>query len=104
MTNKEIGDRIREAREVRNLTRDELAYAVGVSSKFMYEIETGRKGFSARKLIRISQALSVSCEFIMLGTGLDLQRKNLAEILSKFNNRELNKLDKMINTIRKDKK
>ena len=40
-----------------------------ISAKFLYEIEMGKKGFSADILCRISRALSVSCDYIMLGEG-----------------------------------
>ncbi len=67
MSNKVIGDRIRELREIQNYTREALAEKVDISAKFLYEIEVGKKGFSADTLCRISQALSVSCDYIMLG-------------------------------------
>ena len=47
MSYKEIGARIRALREDDGLTRDRLAERVGISSKFLYEIEMGKKGFSA---------------------------------------------------------
>lgn len=67
MSNKQIGKRIREMREIQNDTREVFAEKVGISSKFLYEIESGKKGFSADTLCSISQALSVSCDYIMLG-------------------------------------
>lgn len=62
-----VGERIRELREIQNYTREAFAEKVEISAKFLYEIETGRKGFSADTLCRIAQALSVSCDYIMLG-------------------------------------
>lgn len=62
-----IGRRIREMRETQSYTREALAEIVGISDKFLYEIETGRKGFSADVLCRLSKALSVSCDYIMSG-------------------------------------
>ncbi len=67
MSNIQIGERIRELREIQNYTREAFAEKVDISSKFLYEIEVGKKGFSADTLCRISQALSVSCDYIMLG-------------------------------------
>lgn len=65
--NVEAGKRIRELREIQHYTREGLAEKIGISSKFLYEIETGKKGFSSDILCRISQALSVSCDYIMFG-------------------------------------
>ena len=67
MSNIEVGARIRELREIQNYTREGLAEKVDISAKFLYEIEMGKKGFSADTLCRISKALSVSCDYIMLG-------------------------------------
>lgn len=67
MSNRVVGDRIRELREIQHYTREALAEKVDISAKFLYEIEVGKKGFSAETLCRISQALSVSCDYIMLG-------------------------------------
>ena len=75
MSNNQIGDRIRELRELQSYTREVLAEKVGISSKFLYEIEAGKKGFSAETLCRISKALSVSCDYIMLGED-SLHRSN----------------------------
>ena len=61
------GDRIRQLREAKHYTRDRLAQEVGITSKFLYEIEKGRRNFSAINLVGLAQALSVSCDYIMLG-------------------------------------
>lgn len=67
MSNLEVGARIRELREQHNYTREALAEKTEISAKFLYEIEMGKKGFSAEILCKISRALSVSCDYIMLG-------------------------------------
>ncbi len=64
---KQVGERIRKLREAKKLTRDDMVEKVGISAKFIYEIETGRKGFSAENLCRIAKVLSVSCDYIMFG-------------------------------------
>ncbi len=62
-----VGERIRELRETQQYTREAFAEKAEISAKFLYEIEMGRKGFSADTLSRISKALSVSCDYIMFG-------------------------------------
>lgn len=78
MSDRYVGERIRELREMQCYTREALAEKVEISSKFLYEIETGRKGFSADVLCRLSRALSVSCDYIMLGE--DVQNQGLEQI------------------------
>ncbi len=67
MSDIQIGKRIRELRELQNDTRESLAEKIGISAKFLYEIETGKKGFSIDILRRISEALAVSCDYIIFG-------------------------------------
>ncbi len=67
MSDIQIGERVRELRELRNYTRESFAEKVNISAKFLYEIETGKKGFSVEVLRRMSQVLAVSCDYIMFG-------------------------------------
>ena len=82
MSHKQIGERIRE---IQNYTRETFAEKIDISAKFLYEIEVGKKGFSADTLCKISQALSVSCDYIMLGYEDNSQSKekiiNVLEML-----------------------
>lgn len=59
--------RIRRLRNQYGITREELAEETGVSAKHIYEIETGRKGFSAGVLYRLATVLGVDCDYIMTG-------------------------------------
>ena len=63
----EIGSRIKALREARGYTREELAERAEISSKFLYEVEKGRKGLSADTLLKISRTLSCSCDYILSG-------------------------------------
>lgn len=67
MSDSGIGERIRELRELQHYTREALAEKVDISTKFLYEIEVGKKGFSADTLGRLAQALSISCDYILFG-------------------------------------
>lgn len=68
MENKEIGERIAYLRVANHYTREALAEKVGITPKFLYDIETGKKGFSANTLYMISKSLGVSCDYIISGT------------------------------------
>ncbi|MCI9439012.1 MAG: helix-turn-helix transcriptional regulator [Lachnospiraceae bacterium] len=67
MPNKLAGQRIMKSREKQHYTREALAERIGISDKYLYEIETGSRGFSAEILCRLSNALSVSCDYIIMG-------------------------------------
>ena len=56
MTTTKIGTRIREIREEKNISRETLAAHAEISTKFLYEIENGKKGISAETLFKISKS------------------------------------------------
>ena len=68
---KEAAIRIQKLREQYGFTREEMAELVGISAKHIYEIETGRKGFSAGVLYRIAMTFDVDCDYIMMGKKKD---------------------------------
>ena len=69
MGNKGAGQRIQYLRKLNGYTRETFSEKVKISSKFLYEIELGRKGFSAEVLLSIAKNLAVSCDYIMTGKG-----------------------------------
>lgn len=85
---KQAGERILLVRVMRGYTREKLAEMASISPKFLYEIETGRKGFSAIVLYNICNALKVDCDYILTGRErIDYDQK-LAEALQLFNNNQ----------------
>lgn len=77
MTHKELGEKIRGIRMAKNMTRDQLAIKSGLSSKFLYEIEKGRKGLSVDSLMKIANGLSCSCDEIIM--GIEVEEKQRVE-------------------------
>lgn len=101
---KEIGERIKYLREVNNYTRDALAERIGISAKFLYEIEKGRKGFSADTLVKIARSVSVSCDYIMLGDNE--QNKvisDIEKIMEEFSIEQLEQLREILEMVIKGK-
>lgn len=76
MTDKVVGNRIRKLREEAGITREEFAEDTELSVKFLYEIETGRKGISAMTLLKIAKRLFCSCDYIMTGEKRSGERAN----------------------------
>ena len=88
MSNIEVGKRIKEFREEIKMTREELAEKVGISTKFLYEVENGKKGLSAETLLKISKALSCSCDYILLGEKKE-SYETINSVLRNFNKKQL---------------
>lgn len=59
------GDRLREAREARQLTQIELASMVGVSDQQIYRYETSKSVPTADVLMRIAKTLEVSIDYLV---------------------------------------
>ena len=62
-----IGARIRKRRELLGLSREELAEQLGVTAKFIGDIEYGEKGVSMKNLYRLKQILGVGADFLLEG-------------------------------------
>ena len=82
---KEAGERILLTRAMRGYTRESLAEKASISPKFLYEIETGKKGFSAIVLYNLCNALKVDCDYILTGKEKSGYDQKLIEALQLFN-------------------
>lgn len=95
MNHVEIGQRIQEIRKERNMTREDLAEKAEISSKFVYEIEMGKKGLSAESVSKITQALSTSSDYLLTGEG----EKNPREFET-LSPREKKQLERVVRVVR----
>jgi transcriptional regulator with XRE-family HTH domain len=62
------GDRIREIRETKRLTQDQLAEKTGISKGFLSDVENGKRNISSEYLLRIANALNASVDYLLRGT------------------------------------
>ena len=83
-TSLDIGLRIRALREANGYTREAFVTRINISTKFLYEVESGKKGFSAETLYKISRALSTSSDYIMSGNKHDKIPEKILDILEGF--------------------
>ena len=95
----QAGERIRQLRKQRRYTREQFAEIADISSKFLYEIETGQKGFSADTLYRIAKGLSVSCEYILTGETEESPTEEMMDNLKRFNTNNLCQIVDILNSI-----
>lgn len=63
----EMGLRIRRQRDLIGYTREELAEKLNVSPKFCSDIELGVKGVSIETLVKLSQELKLTTDYILVG-------------------------------------
>jgi transcriptional regulator with XRE-family HTH domain len=93
------GIRIRELREINRYTREEFSELAGISSKFLYEIETGQKGFSADTLYRIAKVLAVPCEYILTGDDQNQYSEEVLNALHLFSNEQTKKIIELLKLV-----
>lgn len=62
---KDIGLRIRQARKDKKLSQAELADLMDVSTPYISDLETGKVNFSVEALIKISEALQISTDWLL---------------------------------------
>lgn len=84
--NNTVGERIKQIRVSKKMTREELAETADISSSFLYEIETGKKGLSAYTLDSLARALGLTADYILHGDMRD------AELESAVSTEELHEI------------
>ena len=69
--NVEIGRRIRETREMLKITRENLSGMTGISDKFIYDIEVGKKSMKIKTLFKLAIALEISLDLMLNDTDVE---------------------------------
>lgn len=75
----EMGERIRKRRKLLGMTREQLAEALDVSSKFIADIECGSKGLSLKRFCKLAQILGISTDYLLTGNSQN-PRKLICEV------------------------
>lgn len=96
---KDIGLRVRSLREANSYTREILAEKVNISGKFLYEIETGKKGFTVEVLYYLSQALNVSCDYILTGNEVNKIPEKMVHVLECFNADQMGRVQNILKVV-----
>lgn len=96
---KSVGERIMILRNERGYTRKTLAELAGISSKFLYEIEINKKGFSAYTLQGIAKALEVSLDYIMTGKGARAYDDIIFDIVYRFKPDALESVKELLESV-----
>ncbi|MDR1203799.1 MAG: helix-turn-helix domain-containing protein [Tannerellaceae bacterium] len=65
--NVDVGIRLRDLRVKHGYTREMMCELAGINDKYLYEIEVGKKGLSAKKLYALSRALCATMDYIASG-------------------------------------
>ena len=80
----EIGKRISERRKWMGLTQEQLAEQMDVSIQMISNLERGIKAIRIDNLIRLSQILHISTDYILTGQPTDRDLHALAEQIARL--------------------
>ncbi len=61
------GDRIREGREAKGWTQEQLADKAQISKGFLSDVENNKRNVSAENALKIADALGMSLDYLMRG-------------------------------------
>jgi len=62
-----VGDRIRELREKRKMTQEQLAKAADISKGFLSDVENNNRNISSQGLLKIANSLGASVDYLLRG-------------------------------------
>lgn len=91
-----VASRIMNLRKDKGYSRETLAELADISSGFLYEIETGKKGLSAATLKQIAEALEVSSDYLLFGNNHSNIEGGIAAVIEKFEPYYLEKVELLL--------
>ena len=81
---KVIGQRIKEARNLKGWTQEKLSEEIDVTTVYISRVERGSAQLNLRRLVQIAEALKSSIEYFIVGaipTSKNYLNRDLYEIL-----------------------
>lgn len=82
-----VGLRIREIREVYQMTQAEFSERCDLSESFLAAVESGRKGVTSKTLFKICTAMNVSADYFIRGNDNNFETDMLLEVLNSMDKR-----------------
>lgn len=76
-----VGLRIREVRELLNMTREQFSEICDISSSFLSAVESGKKSVTSRTLYKICTSVNISADYIIRGNQQGFESDMVVEML-----------------------
>ncbi|WP_055665507.1 helix-turn-helix domain-containing protein [Desnuesiella massiliensis] len=94
MDYKKIGERIQKERLGLGLTREKIAEILNLSANFIGQIERGEKKMSLATMVKISECLRVSIDYLIYGKDTEDENINDDELTNLI--RKCSKLERSL--------
>ena len=89
MNYEEIGKRIRKYRKLKNLSQEELAEKIDISTTHMSHIETGSTKLSLQVLVDLSKVLEVNTDDLIFENKPKTMINQINKLLSECNENQI---------------
>lgn len=100
---KMIGNVIKIARSENNITQEQLAEQVGLSTNYLSKVERGLNSTSAETLLKIIEYMNLTLEDFGITKNTDnnigISKKELIELIIKCDNKTINNILPIIKSI-----
>ena len=94
----EIGKRILDRRKQLGLTQEALAEKAEVTTQFVSYAESGKRAMRPENLLKISEALGVSADYVLTGDMIDKDSLLLSEKLRMLTPKQLRLIEGLLDT------
>ena len=94
----EIGKRILDRRKQLGLTQEALAEKAEVPTQFVSYAESGKRAMRPENLLKISEALGVSADYLLTGDMIDKDSLLLSEKLRMLTPKQLRLIEGLLDT------
>lgn len=83
-----FGERLRSKRNMLGFTQEYVSEQIDISLRFYQMIERGEKSVSLDTLIKLSQTLTISVDYLLFGDLLSSPGNPIAEILHRLSSEQ----------------
>ena len=97
----EIGSRIAARRKQLGLTQAQTAEKAGLTQQFFASVEIGLKNMRAESIVKVSNALNVSTDYILKGVVTDIDRERIVQALEPLKPAQFMELEEIISRVLK---
>lgn len=85
----QIGENVRQCRDSKGLTQEELAEICNFSAAYCLQIETGQRMMSIETLVQVAEGLQTSADILIYGNTKDGRILHIVKMLESMPNDDL---------------
>lgn len=102
---KEIADKIRKYRKLRDLTQDQMAFELDIDTQYYAQLEQGRRHFTLERVIDCCKVLNIKIEDIVSSPApnearAEEIRKDINKKLAGASCKQLMLIDKIVDSVK----